>query len=258
MQRLLAPDGCPWDREQSIESLRSYVLEEACEVLDAIDSGDRKLLEEELGDLALQIAFIAELARVERSFGPDDVMRGIVEKLVRRHPHVFSDAEVSNSDEVVKNWEAIKAEEKRRRPLLESIPRALPALMGAQRVSARVAKVGFDFPDAVGSRAKVSEELCELDEALESGDQRQVEAELGDVLFALTNLARHYEIDAEAALKKTSDRFRSRFGHVEQRVREVHGDWPRDEVGKVTPSLELSELDSYWEEAKSNDDQNSR
>jgi tetrapyrrole methylase family protein/MazG family protein/ATP diphosphatase len=250
MRRLLAPDGCPWDREQSIESLRQYVLEEACEVLDAIDSGDRNLLQEELGDLALQIAFISELARREGRFGPDDVMRGIVAKLVRRHPHVFGSVEVGGSDEVIRNWDAIKATEKTNRPLLDDIPRALPALMGAERVSARVAKVGFDWPDASGSRDKVSEELQELDEAVALGDPEQIEAELGDVLFALVNLARHHGVDAERALGKTSARFRARFGHVEARVRDAHGDWPRDERGKPTRGLTLEELDLYWEEAK--------
>jgi len=250
MRRLLAPDGCPWDREQSIESLRQYVLEEACEVLDAIDSGDRAHLQEELGDLALQIAFISELARREARFGPDDVMRGIVEKLVRRHPHVFGNVEVEGSDAVVRNWEAIKAAEKARRPLLDDIPRALPALMGAERVSARVAKVGFDWPDAAGSREKVREELAELDEAVAAGDPTEIEAELGDVLFALVNLARHHGVDAEVALRKTGDRFRKRFAHVEGRVLDRHGDWPRDERGKPTRGLTLEELDLYWEEAK--------
>jgi len=250
MQRLLGPEGCPWDREQSIESLRGYLLEETCEVLDAIDSGDRRQLQEELGDVALQIAFLSELARAENAFGPDDVMCGIVEKLVRRHPHVFADAKVDSSSEVTRNWEAIKAREKAARPLLDNIPRALPALAGAQRVSARVAIVGFDWPDAHGSRTKVTEEIAELDEALSTGDRERIEAELGDVLFARTNLARHYELDAEAALRKTTDRFRERFAHVERRVREARGDWPRDAAGKPTSGLSLGELDGYWEEAK--------
>jgi MazG family protein len=250
MRRLLSPEGCPWDREQSIESLRGYLLEETCEVLDAIDTGDRHHLKEELGDLALQIAFLSELARDEMAFGPDDVMCGIVEKLVRRHPHVFADAEVESSSEVTRNWEAIKAREKTARPLLDNIPRALPALTGAQRVSTRVATVGFDWPDAQGSRAKVSEEMAELDEALRTGDRKRIEAELGDVLFALTNLARHHGLDAEGALRKTTDRFRARFAHVEARVREVRGDWPKDDAGKPTSGLSLGELDGYWEEAK--------
>lgn len=250
MRRLLAPDGCPWDREQSIQSLRKYVLEEACEVLDAIDSGDRNSLVEELGDLALQIAFIAELGRREGAFGPDDVMCGIVEKLVRRHPHVFGDAEVSGSADVTRNWESIKAIEKADRLLLDDIPRALPALDAAHRVSERAARVGFDWPNAAGSRAKLDEELAELDAAIGAGDKQEVQAELGDVLFALTNLARHYELDAEAALRRTTDKFRNRFAHVEARVRQRHGDWPRDSRGKPTRGLPLNELDAYWDEAK--------
>ena len=250
MRRLLAPDGCPWDREQSIESLSKYVLEEACEVIDAIDSGDRAELKEELGDLALQVVFISELARGEGAFGPDDVARGIVEKLVRRHPHVFGDVSVDGSEEVSRNWDAIKRREKAKRPLLEDIPRALPSLKGAQKVSQKAANVGFDWPDAAGSRRKVSEELGELDDAIDGKDADRVEAELGDVLFALVNLARHHGLDAELALRRTTDEFRRRFAHVENKVRSVHGDWPRGDDGKARPGIPLEELDEYWNEAK--------
>jgi tetrapyrrole methylase family protein/MazG family protein/ATP diphosphatase len=250
MQRLLGEGGCPWDREQSIETLRPYVLEEACEVMDAIDSGDRTQLCEELGDLALQIVFHGELARAQSAFGPDDVFRGICEKLVRRHPHVFGDVEVAGADDVAKNWDAIKAEEKRGRGLLDGIPRSLPALARAHRSSEKAARVGFDWPDGHGSRAKVTEELAELDEAVAEGSRDRIEHELGDVLFALVNLARHHGIDPEAALRRTADKFASRFAHVERRVRERHGDWPRDEKGKPTRGLSLEELDGYWEDAK--------
>jgi MazG family protein len=250
MRRLLEPDGCPWDREQTFESLRQYVLEEACEVIDAIDAQDFASLEEELGDLALQVVFLAELARVKGKFGPDDVVRGIVEKLVRRHPHVFADAEASTSEEVLKNWEAIKAVEKRNRPLLDNVPRSLPALRRSQRISEKVSRVGFDWPDGTGSRDKVSEELRELDDAALSGDKARIEAELGDVLFALVNFARHQGVDAEMALRGTADRFSKRFGHVEQRVRERHGGWPTDDDGKPGRGLALEELDGYWDEAK--------
>jgi tetrapyrrole methylase family protein/MazG family protein/ATP diphosphatase len=250
MRRLLAPGGCPWDREQTFESLRRYVLEEACEVIDAIDGGDRGELAEELGDLALQIVFLSELGRREGAFGPDDVVRGICEKLVRRHPHVFGDAEVDDAEHVLRNWEAIKRKEKGRRPLLARIPRALPALSRAQRTSAEVARVGFDWPDAAGSRAKVDEEIRELDEAMSTGDAARMEHELGDLLFALVNLARHHGLDAEVALRKTSDRFARRFDHVEARVHEVHGDWPRDERKRPASGIPLEELDGYWEEAK--------
>ncbi|MEP7051707.1 MAG: nucleoside triphosphate pyrophosphohydrolase [Pseudomonadota bacterium] len=250
MQRLLAEGGCPWDREQDTKSLRRYVLEEACEVIDAIDEGDSKHLEEELGDLALQVVFLGELGRKEGSFGPDDVLRGIIEKLVRRHPHVFGDAAVSGSEEVLRNWEAIKAEEKQDRGVLDGVPHSLPSLYRAQRMSEKVSRVGFDWPDGRGSRDKVNEELAELDEAIAFGDKQRVEDELGDLLFSLVNLARHHGIDAELSLRKTADRFARRFSHVEQRVKEHHGGWPRAGDGKPTLGLPLELLDGYWAEAK--------
>src|SRR5882672_750471 len=166
MGRLLAPDGCPWDREQDYRSLRQYVLEEACEVIDAIDRGTPEDLLDELGDLSLQVVFLGELARREGAFGPDDVVRAICEKLVRRHPHVFGDVTVRDADDVLKNWDSIKRAEKKGRPLLDGIPRSLPALLRATRLGEKVARVGFDWPDAQGSRDKVTEELGELDEAV--------------------------------------------------------------------------------------------
>jgi tetrapyrrole methylase family protein/MazG family protein/ATP diphosphatase len=251
MQRLLGEGGCPWDREQDMKSLRRYVLEEACEVIDAIDAGDPEALKEELGDLALQVVFLGELARREGAFGPDDVVRAIVEKLVRRHPHVFGDTSVSGSDEVLVNWERIKAAEHQDRGVLDGVPRSLPALYRAQRTSDKAARVGFDWPDGRGSRDKVGEELRELDAAVAEGAPERIEAELGDLLFSLVNLARHHGIDAELALRKTADRFASRFAHVEQRVKERHGGWPRGSDGKPTSGVPLEELDGYWNEAKS-------
>src|SRR5262249_52908272 len=250
MQRLLAPDGCPWDREQTPLTLRRYVLEEACEVIDAIDAGDTSSLREELGDLLLQVVFLGELMRNEGSFGPDDVVRAIADKLVRRHPHLFADVEVSGAGEVLKNWERIKAAEKKERGLLDSVPRSLPALTRAQRVGEKVERVGFDWPDARGSRTKVAEELGELDRAIADGDKTRVEAELGDVLFALVNLARHVDVDAEGALRRTIAKFQRRFGHVEARVKETHGGWPSASDAGGTEKLPLDELDRYWEEAK--------
>jgi MazG family protein len=252
MQRLLAEDGCPWDREQSFATLRRYVLEEACEVIDAIDGGDREELRVELGDLLLQVVFQAELARAEGAFGPDDVIAAICDKLVRRHPHVFADATASGAAEVLHNWERIKAAERRggkkeKAGVLGGVPRSLPALTRAQRVGEKVARVGFDWPDARGSRAKVGEELGELDEAVASGDRDGIEAELGDVLFALVNLARHVDVDAEGALRRTIEKFSRRFDHVEARVREAHGGWP---ASAADDELTLAELDGYWEEAK--------
>ncbi len=255
---LLAPDGCPWDREQTPDSLKRYVLEEACEVIDAIESRDATHLREELGDLLLQVVFQAEIARRQGDFGPDDVVAGIVEKLVRRHPHVFGvenpdgsrgpRPSVEDAAEVLKNWERQKSVEKAGRGLLEGVPRSLPALVRAQRIGEKVARVGFDWPTVEGSRAKVAEELGELDAAIARGDSDAMEEELGDVLFALVNLARHLPaegsagIDAEAALRRTIDKFTSRFAHVEKRVREDLGGFAS------RPSLEV--MDSYWEESK--------
>jgi tetrapyrrole methylase family protein/MazG family protein/ATP diphosphatase len=250
MQRLLAPDGCPWDREQTPATLRRYVLEEACEVIDAIDAGDRFELCTELGDLLLQVVFQAELGRAEGAFGPDDVVAAICDKLVRRHPHVFAGETAEGSEQVLRNWERIKAAERRGKAdpgVLGSVARSLPALTRAQRVGEKVARVGFDWPDARGPREKVSEELRELDEALASGDKDRAEAELGDALFALVNLARHAGIDAEGALRRTIDTFTDRFAHVERRVVERHGGWP---LTVEDDKLTIEELDGYWDEAK--------
>ncbi len=248
MRRLLAPDGCPWDREQSYETLRKYVLEEACEVIDAIDSGDRSALREELGDLILQVVFQAELARRDGAFAIDDVIAGIVDKLVTRHPHVFGDIDAKTADEVLRNWEKQKALEKKGRGILGGVPRSMPALTRAQRIGEKVARVGFDWPDARGSREKVTEEIGELDAAIASGNEAAMEEELGDVLFALVNLSRHVKIDAEGALRRTIDKFTKRFAHVEKRVNEVHGGWGDPADGDKHLPLEV--LDGYWEEAK--------
>ncbi len=246
MRRLLADDGCPWDREQTFETLRKYTLEEACEVIDAIDSGDRGAIREELGDLLLQVVFQAELARREKAFALDDVVTAIVDKLVHRHPHVFGDLSAKDANEVLQNWEKLKAEEKKGRGILGGVPRSLPALTRAQRIGEKVSRVGFDWPDARGSREKVTEELGELDQAIASGDSVHIEEELGDALFALVNLARHVNVDAEGALRRTIDKFTTRFDHVEKRVKEVHGGWG----GAGEASLPLATLDLYWDEAK--------
>ncbi|MGC4065386.1 MAG: nucleoside triphosphate pyrophosphohydrolase [Polyangiaceae bacterium] len=246
MRRLLAPDGCPWDREQTEQSLKRYVLEEACEVIDAIDGGDADSLCDELGDLALQVVFLAELGRKRGAFGPDDVVRAIVEKLVRRHPHVFGSVQVQNAEEVVSNWNEIKVQEKGKKKLLDGLPRALPALYRAQRIGERVAKVGFDWEDESGSFAKVREEVGELERAVAGEPKERIEAEFGDLLLALVNYARHLGVDAEKALRESTDRFDARFRHVEARVEACHGGWP----AKDAPPLKLEELDGYWDEAK--------
>ena len=249
MQRLRAPDGCAWDREQTLESLRRYVIEEAHEVVDAIDGGDKNELRSELGDLLFQVVFQSEVAREAGDFGPDDVIKAIVDKLVRRHPHLFADepqadAPASSAD-VLARWEQIKARERGAQGLLDSVPRGMPALLRAQRVGEKVEHVGFDWPDTAGSRAKVAEELGELDEAIAAGDPEAISEELGDTLFALVNLARHVHVDAEAALRATIVKFTTRFAHVEQRVREQHGGW-----GQGDNAVSLAQMDVYWNEAK--------
>ena len=248
MQRLLADDGCPWDREQTMASLRRYVLEEACEVVDAIDRDDLGELREELGDLLLQVVFLGELARMRGAFGPDDVVAAITDKLVRRHPHVFGDVTLDGSEAVLDNWEKLKAKERQdkveRRGVLDTIPKSMPALVRAQRIGEKVKRVGFDWPDASGPRAKVDEELGELDEAVAAGDPARIESELGDALYALCNVARHHGVDAEGALRSTMRKFERRFAHVEARVDREHGGFA--EHGK----LPLEVLDGYWEEAK--------
>jgi tetrapyrrole methylase family protein/MazG family protein/ATP diphosphatase len=252
MRRLLAPGGCPWDREQTFETLRKYVLEEACEVIDAIDADNRAALREELGDLLLQVVFQAELARGEGSFAIDDVIEGIVAKLVYRHPHVFPGADgelasASDADAVLRNWEKLKVREKGSRGLLAGVPRSMPSLTRAQRIGEKVARVGFDWESPEGSRAKVTEELRELDAALQARDAGAVEEEMGDLLFALVNLSRHLNVDAEGALRRANDKFTRRFEHVEKRVQEDHGGW----AGEATNGhLPLEVLDRYWEEAK--------
>lgn len=241
MRRLLGPDGCPWDREQTLESLRSYVIEEAHEVVDAIDEGSPEALREELGDLLMQIVFQSELARAQGWFGPDDVVAAICDKLERRHPHVFGDASVEGTAEVVERWEQIKRREKAGRGLLEGVPVALPALLRAQRVADKASKVGLDWPDAEGPRAKVTEELAELDAARVTGDRGAIEREFGDLLFACANLARKLELDAEAALRGTLQRFAERMSLAEGRARDDGTD-----LRDCAPEA----VDRYWELAK--------
>jgi tetrapyrrole methylase family protein/MazG family protein/ATP diphosphatase len=244
MQRLLAPDGCPWDREQTLASLRPYVIEEAHEVVDAIDRGDLANLREELGDLLLQIVFqsaLAEQSEQAQRFGIDDVVGAICEKLVRRHPHVFGDESAADSDAVRERWEALKAKEKPGRGVLESVPRAMPALLRALRVGEKAAHLGLDWPDAAGPRGKLDEELRELDEAIAAGDPRAVESELGDLLFSVVSVARKHALDPEAALRGTLDRFGERVAKVEALLRER---------GLSSANLSPEQLDLLWDEAK--------
>ncbi|MCA0267602.1 MAG: nucleoside triphosphate pyrophosphohydrolase [Bacteroidetes bacterium] len=235
---------CPWDREQTHASTRSNLLEEAYEAADAIDREDWPDFSKELGDVLLHVVFHSVIAEGDGRFTLLDVVTQETEKLVRRHPHVFGDAAVSGTTEVLANWEAIKVAERaaqgaaKPKGVLSGLPKALPALVRAQRTQEKVAGVGFDFPDADGAWAKVDEELGEYRAA---ATEQQRQAELGDVLFALVNHARLSGLDAEAALQATNDRFARRFGHVEARL-EGQGRSPKDAT--------LDEMDALWDEAK--------
>jgi MazG family protein len=245
MERLRGPDGCPWDREQTLRSLRPYVLEETYEVLEAIDAGDAREHCEELGDLLLQIVFQAQLTKEQGQFEFADVADAISSKLVSRHPHVFGDVEVKDADEVLRQWAALKREEKRAKgrgeSVLEGVPREMPALARADRLTEKASRIGFDWPDAGGAREKVTEELGELDEAIAAGDRAAVEHELGDVLFALANLSRKLGIPPEEALRGSVSRFVTRFSHIEHEL-------ARRGVPHGAASLE--EMDALWNEAK--------
>jgi len=239
MSTLRQPGGCPWDREQTPASLKPYVIEEAYEVIEAVDGGDPRKLCEELGDLLLQVVFQAQIAAERGEFDIEDVIRGISDKLVHRHPHVFGDARLTTAAEVTHHWEALKREEKGGRvSILEGVPRNMPALAYSQALQERAARVGFDWPDVEGVVEKVAEEARELKEA--AATERKAE-EFGDLLFALVNLARRTGIDAEDALRRTGQRFKARFGYLEGACRER---------SVPVDSLSLEEMDRLWEEAK--------
>lgn len=239
MDRLLGPGGCPWDQEQTHESLKKYLLEESYEVLDAIDSGDSAKLKEELGDLLLQPIFHAQIEKKAGNWDIEDVAQGIVEKLVRRHPHVFGEIEVADADEVLRNWDAIKQRE-REEPvsILAGIPRAMPALLRAHEISKRAARVGFEWPDREAVFDKLREEELELREAVDSGDSGRIESEIGDLLFTAVNLARWSGIEPEGALRKMLDRFTNRFMRME------------DKASRPLRDLGPEEWDELWEQAK--------
>ena len=244
MERLRGPGGCPWDREQTHESIKPYVIEEAYEVAEAIEANDLDELRTELGDLLLQIVFHAEMAREAGFFTIEDVVRGINEKMIRRHPHVFSDAEVKDSAEVLRNWARIKAEERQHdedRSVVAGVPRAMPALLRAHRLSEKASRVGFDWERAGDVLDKAREEFAELEAAVQLGDRHDVEAELGDLLFALTSLGRHLDIQAEDALQRANDRFIRRFHYIEARLAERNQD---------VHAASVQEMNRLWEEAK--------
>ena len=237
VERLLGPGGCPWDQEQTHETLKKYLVEEAYETLDAIDAGDLDALREELGDVLLQPILHAGIRKADGGWGIDDVAQGIVGKLVRRHPHVFGEARVSGTDDVLRNWEAIKKTEGKA-SVLEGVSRAMPALARALLVSKRAARAGFEWPSMAGVLDKLDEERREVQEALEGGDPERVESEIGDLLFTVVNVARWAKVDPEEALRRMIDRFTRRYGRME-----ALAEGPLD-------GLDAKAWDALWTRAK--------
>lgn len=255
MAKLRGPDGCPWDKQQDFDSLKPMLVEEVYEVLEAVENNDSDGLSEELGDLLLHVVFHAQLGKETGQFDIDTVIGKISDKLVRRHPHVFGSETASTPEEVIKNWEAIKAQEKaeklknrtpEQRGLLEGIPSKLPALHEAHQISARAARVGFDWPDVNGIFDKLQEEVRELQEVISSSgseDKRdRLEDEIGDMLFVIVNIARYLKIDSESALKRANRKFKSRFQYMEK---ELAGQ------GKTLDQTSLDEMEALWQKAKS-------
>lgn len=243
MQSLLSPDGCPWDREQTPDTIRAFLLEETHEVLAALDARDAEHVKEELGDVLYQIVFLSELFHRKGAFDLAAVVDGIADKLVRRHPWVFGDEKVASSEEALRNWERLKSleREKKKASVLDGVPETLPALAKAFRLSSKAARVGFEWPDIGGVLAKLDEEMGEFKEVVKGGDVARVEDELGDVLFTLANVARELKIDPEGALRRTNEKFVKRFSYVEAKLRER---------GKQPETSTLEEMDALWNEAK--------
>lgn len=240
MALLRSPEGCPWDREQNHQTIKAQLIEECYELVEAIESEDDAHMQEELGDVLLHIVFHAQLARERGVFDFDAVAQGICDKLVRRHPHVFGDDSLENSDQVLKRWDELKKQEKpERTSALAGVPGHLPALMRAQELQKKAAKVGFDWASPEPVLEKVREEIAEL--ASDLKDPAKAKEELGDLFFALVNLARHLKVDAEEACREASDKFKRRFEHVEAECLRQ---------GRDMKSCTLEELDRHWDEAK--------
>ena len=244
MARLRGPSGCPWDREQTHESLKPYVLEETYELLEAIDSNDPAKIANELGDLLLQVVFHAQLGAERGEFDLESVAERIISKLVHRHPHVFGTATVEDADEVLKNWELLKAQEPEtndRTSVLDGVPAALPALRRATKIQKRAAHVGFDWEDVTGPLAKIDEETRELRAAGTDAPRAKLAEEIGDLLFAVANASRFYGVDPEEALRQTIEKFCRRFQHIEESARRA---------GRDVREMSLEEMDALWEQAK--------
>jgi len=246
MARLRSPEGCPWDREQSFDTIKPYLLEETYEVLEAVDARDWPALAEELGDLLLEVVFLAQIASEQELFRIEDSLDRISEKLLRRHPHVFGTATADTAGEVKRRWDEIKAQEKQQKGraeegLLASVPRALPALVEATQLTTRAAGVGFDWQNADQVLEKLNEELAELAEARARAAPEELENELGDLLFVLVNLARFLKLDPEQALRQTNRKFRERFGYLEQKLLAQ---------GRSLAEASIEEMEALWQEAK--------
>lgn len=239
--RLRAPGGCPWDMEQTLGSLRAYVLEEAYEVIQAIELGDTDGLVEELGDFLFQVVFISQIASEEGKFGIGDVTRRLHDKLIRRHPHVFGEKKAKDADEALRSWNAEKLKEKKGKADLEEIPRAMPSLMRAQRVGEKAARAGFDWNDVSSVFAKVKEELLELEREMEAGEKNRSREEWGDLVFSVVNLARHLDIDAETTSHGAVEKFIERFSRFEEKARAGE---------KEISTLSMEQMDEIWEEIK--------
>jgi len=246
MARLRSPEGCPWDREQTLDSIKPYLLEETYEVLDSIDARDWDGLADELGDLLLQVVFFSQMAQEAGYFDVSDAIDAINRKLIRRHPHVFAEGEAKTADEVVRKWDEIKATEKPRpKGLLAGVPRSLPALMEARQIAGRAAGAGFDWDNVDQVLEKLREELIELEEARNAGSQEALQDEIGDLLFVIVNIARFLKVDPEQALRGTNAKFRRRFAHVEQGL-EAQGKSPKEAT--------IEEMEALWQEAKQHED----
>lgn len=247
MRRLRDPqDGCPWDREQTISSLKPYLIEESYEALDAMESGDRKHLEEELGDVLLQIVFQSQIASEEGDFSFADVARGISEKLERRHPHIFGNVKVRNADEVIQNWEAIKKTEKgnQRKSVMDGVPKHAPVLHKAAQIQKKAARVGFDWDDKSDMLKKMDEEIGEFKEAIASGNRAHMMAELGDVLFSIVKVSRAIKCDAEAALMQTINKFDRRFRTVETTL---------ENQGRKIKDCTLADMEEIWDRLRADE-----
>lgn len=233
-------EKCPWDRKQTLQSLRHLTIEETYELGDAILDNNLEEVKKELGDLLLHIVFYAKIASENGAFDMADVAHGISEKLIRRHPHIYGDVEVADEEEVKKNWENIKLQEGKK-SVLEGVPKSLPALVKASRIQDKAAGIGFDWEASSQVLEKVKEELTELQTEIEQGNQEKIEEELGDVLFSIINYARFLEVDPESALEKTNKKFIKRFQYLEQKAQESN---------KSLQEMTLTEMDFFWEEAK--------